>query len=81
MPNHWWVGWPPPLTISWGPSRRPMPQQAMSTGAMRSAKRRVGSCGQRRRELTIATGTARISPPNDDRPPCQMANTSDGWAV
>ncbi len=56
-----------------------MPQQAMSTGAIRSAKRRPGSSGHRRRVLTMATGTAKSRPPNDERPPCQMAKTWPGW--
>ena len=56
-----------------------MPQQAMSTGAIRSAKRRPGSSGHRRRVLMTATGTAKSSPPNDERPPCQMARTWPGW--
>ncbi len=58
-----------------------MPQHAMSTGAIRSANRRVGSSGQRRREMTMPTGTARSRPPNDDSPPCQMAKTCEGCAV
>ena len=58
-----------------------MPQQAISTGAIRSAKRRVGSSGQRRRWMTMATGTAAMIPPNDDSPPCQMAMICAGWAV
>ena len=58
-----------------------MAQHAISTGAIRSAKRSVGSSGQRRRWLTMATGTARMSPPKEDRPPCQMAKTWAGWAV
>ena len=65
--------------MSWGPSNRPTPQHAMRTGAIRSAKRMVGSWGQRRRALTTATGTANNSPPNDDSPPCQMATTCPGW--
>ena len=44
-PEPGWVGWPPPSTMSWGPRSRPMPQQAMSTGAIRSAKRSVGELG------------------------------------
>ena len=57
-----------------------MPQHAISTGAIRSANRRVGSCGQRLRWTTMATGTARISPPNDESPPCQMATIWAGLA-
>ncbi len=57
-----------------------MPHDAINTGAMRSRKRMVGREGQRRRELTMPTGTARIKPPNDDSPPCHMANTWRGWA-
>ncbi len=58
-----------------------MPQQAISTGAIRSAKRRLGSSGQRRRELTIATGTAAMRPPKEESPPCQTAMICDGCAV
>ena len=67
------VGWPPPFTMSWGPSRRPTPQAAARTGATRSSARLVASSGQRRRASTMATGTAKSRPPKDDSPPCQMA--------
>ena len=55
-----------------------MDQQAASTGVMRSSRRTMATSGHRFRAMTIPVGTAKSRPPNDERPPCQMAKTVQG---
>ena len=58
-----------------------MAQAASSTGATRSRARPMGSSGQRRRVRMMPVGTAKSSPPKEERPPCQMAKTCAGLWV